>query len=896
MSNPNRTQVIKRFLEASTHADLASLYNHDMECQVNVGQDGGERVDGEYKGRKWQAWTDGIQTWKSFRIPRNANTNPEFQDSELGYDISIHAEAIGMTGWNWKSKVSKWVAYDFDSMINHAKTGLSNEELQTIQNTVASVPWVTLRKSTSGKGLHLYVSVDDVLTANHNEHAALARAILGKLSALTGYDFSTKVDICGGNMWVWHRKMLGTDGLSLVKSGSRLEEIPVNWKDHIKVVSGRRAKIRPDFVQPDQIDVFEELTTSRPKTPLDEEHKKLIKYLQDNDCQWWWDQDHHMLVTHTIHLRDAHESLSLKGIFKTLSVGKEIGHDHNCYLFPLRRGSWVVRRYHQGVSEAETWDQDSQGFTRCYFNREPDLATVSRSYGGVEHPSGGFVFREAENAVKASLALGTNINVPPSLASRAAKLKQHKDGRLIFEITEAKAGDNIDGWLAEKGTLKKIFNTNSIAPAEPETANYDDLVRHLITETGDDYGWTIKTDGKWNNEPLLHIKSALKSLGQSPKDIDIIVGSSVFKCWKLVNKPFQPEYPGNREWNRNAAQFRFLPKENRDNLNYPTWKKLLSHIGHGLDDAISGNGWCIANGILTGADYLKCWIASLFQSPLEPLPYLFLYGPQNSGKSIFHESVALLVTKGVKRADSALISQSGFNGELEDAILCVVEETNISKERNQAYNRIKDWVTARHIPIHQKGRTPYSIPNSTHWVQTANDYSACPIFPGDTRITMIYVDSLDPTEMIPKRELIPLLEKEAADFLSEILNLEIPPSNDRLGVPVITTDDKKVTEELNQTALQRFVKETTYYVEGKMIKISEFCNRFHEWLDVSDIPKWSKIRIGREMPPQFPKGRNMQDGAQYYYGNISWTDKNPKEPVLPKLIAVNDRLVPKAEK
>ncbi|MCH8860678.1 MAG: hypothetical protein IH843_06035, partial [Thaumarchaeota archaeon] len=257
---------------------------------------------------------------------------------------------------------------------------------------------------------------------------------------------------------------------------------------------------------------------------------------------------------------------------------------------------------------------------------------------------------------------------------------------------------------------------------------------------------------------------------------------------------------------------------------------------------------------MNGADYLKCWVASIFQEPLEPLPYLFLYGPQNSGKSILHEGLGTLLTRGSVRADNALISQAGFNGELENSIICIVEETDLRKHR-VAYNRIKDWVTSKDLPIHRKQKTPYSIPNSTHWIQCANDYRACPIFPGDTRITMSYVNAIDPIDLIPKKQIIPMLEKEAPDFLAEVLTLELPPSNDRLNVPVIVTEDKIATERTNQTMLEMFIDDTCYKVTGEMIKFSEFYERFQEWLDPNETHNWSKVRVGREIPPQHPKGR-----------------------------------------
>ena len=122
-----RSEAVKNFLMASTHNDLATLYSIDMECQVNVSQDGGDRVEGEYKGRQWHGWTDGITTWKSFRIPWNAKSEPTYTDSQIKWDLAEHGEGIGMTGWNWKEKKSLWVAFDFDAITGHSQ-GISDSD------------------------------------------------------------------------------------------------------------------------------------------------------------------------------------------------------------------------------------------------------------------------------------------------------------------------------------------------------------------------------------------------------------------------------------------------------------------------------------------------------------------------------------------------------------------------------------------------------------------------------------------------------------------------------------------------------------------------------------------------------------------------------------------------
>jgi len=252
----------------------------------------------------------------------------------------------------------------------------------------------------------------------------------------------------------------------------------------------------------------------------------------------------------------------------------------------------------------------------------------------------------------------------------------------------------------------------------------------------------------------------------------------------------------------------------------------------------------------------------------------------------------LLFTKGYKRADAALISQSGFNAELEGAIVCVVEETDLRYKggpQSPAYNRIKDWVTSRELLIHPKGKTPYHIPNTSHWIHCANDMQACPIFPGDTRITMCYVDMIDPIDMIPKKRIIPLLEKEAADFLAGVLKLDLPESNDRLGVPALSTDDKAMAQELNEDEFQAFVTEKCQPAPGYMIKLSDLYEKFQSWLPATERRRWTKNRMGKSLPQTCVKGRIHETG-HHYIGNITWAGQEIDE--RPRLVKIGVYLEP----
>ena len=871
-----RTSSIAKFLQKVAPSDLADLYNINMECQVNVAVDGGELITGEYKGKTWRGWTDGLTTWKHFRIPYKANTEPEYNDVEMKFDLAAHAEGIGMTGWDWKNRCSRWVAYDFDAIVGHAEAHqkkLTDSELSDVITAAKKVDWVTLRRSTSGNGLHLYVMLEEVPTKNHNEHAALARAVLGLLSAETGFDFCNKVDICGGNMWVWHRR-LGNNGLSVFHQGKVLTEVPLHWEDHVKVVKGRSQKTIPEGIS----DPFELLTARKVNVQLDEEHRRHLQWLKDNNAVWWWDQDQHMLVTHTIHLKDMHEALQLTGIFKTITRHSSA---QNCFCFPLRNGAWVVRRYSIGVNEHPMWEQDGDGWTRTFFNKLPSVQMAARAFEGIENTKGEFEFRLAESAVDAAALLGVDVKIDPLFITRQAWMMVHKDGRLIVSVRREDTdspSEVMKNWVVDKKRYTQLKTTQTDNVVEAESSAYDDVVRHLVSEDKEDAGWVMKNNDNWNFEPLAHIRLALASYGMKAKDVTGILGASIVNCWQLVNRPFQPEYPGDRLWNLKAARLRYDPADPTEELPHPTWDKILQHCGAAINDAVTKNPWCLANNIKTGGEYLKLWVASMLQNPYDHLPYLFFYSQeQGTGKTTFYEAHRSLFVHGFVKANQALKSDRGFNGELHGAILCAIEEEDLGGHNKAIYDRIKDWVTGEEILIHPKGKTPYHVLNTTHWVQCSNDHRYCPVFPGDTRVTMITVQQIDPLDMIPAPRLKEQLRREAPAYLSTLLNLDIPDCDDRLRVPAIETTEKRFVQEMNKSEVERFVDERIVKCDGAKILFSEFYNAFIGWLDLMEQSHWSKTRVSRGLPPNIPKGR-ARNNAQFHLCNVKWATDERTQP------------------
>jgi len=956
---PTVTESLRSFLRArrTTHngPDLLDRWTPGMETQVNVAAGKGEPVAG-----KRNTFTDGIDEWWNIRIPKNAHAEPEFRDYEMTWPLDLHADAIGCTGWDWQARRSRWIGFDFDSITGHAAgIGVTDEQLAEVRRAAENLPYVEARRSTGGNGLHLYVYFDEkgIPTSNHTEHAALARAVLGMMSGETRFDFASQIDSCGGLLWIWARKMTPKNrGLELLGAAEKVlsvTDLPANWRDHVDVVTRRRAKVRVQAVAEEHLDPFEVLASSYTAIALDDKHKAVIDELTRSGFSTVWTTDHHLLQTHTKALAnliddpEKRRELGLKGIFRTISEGNDPA-TPNCFMFPMFDGAWRVYRFSPGITEAETWEQDGEGWTCCHFNRLPDLPVAARAAGGAELSDGTFQFDRARDALKAAEALGEKLELDERWLDREAKLKRNKKGQLVVLIKhqegknrQNRSTDPLEKWRKQGAEIKKtdddrvlvmldgvemeVLGKPDLEPGpdlDPEThqkpgegwakgrgwwehvcnvrteqrreeagsTEHDNILRCLYTPAGRRAGWMGKAlNGRWVHQPKDDVKSALLALGHKKAEAEIIVGGAILKAWELVNLPFQPEYPGNRRWNHGAAQYRFQPIELVDDQvpYHPHWDKVLQHIGQDLTPAIRKLSWTERANIKSGSDYLLAWVACLLRDPFEPLPYLFLFGPENSGKSILHEALSLLMTTGVTFADRALTSKNDFNGELANAVLCVVEEKNISLAGQTAHNRIKEWVTGRTISIRKMKTDSYSQPNTTHWIQCANRKDACPIFPGDTRITMIYVPDL--VEDIPKKILLGRLEEEASHFMRTLTDLQLPPVAGRLRLPVVATDHKQQAERLAQDALEEFMAEHCHEVPGAKVLFAEFHEAFHRWLPSAERQQWSKIKTSRMIPARFPVGAGTAN--KKYIGNLAWERPGKLPPDVQRWIAVGGKLV-----
>ena len=374
----------------------------------------------------------------------------------------------------------------------------------------------------------------------------------------------------------------------------------------------------------------------------------------------------------------------------------------------MANGAWKVYRFSPGVHEADTWTQDGQGWTTCCFNRKPDLRTAARAHGGIEDPEkGGHVFRTTAPAREAAKLLGCDFQVPDNLAHRQTRLTPNKHGFLTAEIAREKDDADLPGWL-NKGS-RWIRGFSQRVESEEEEVRGFEMVRALVTPEGEPAGLLIRQkDNKWVRQGLGPAKMVLQSTGMKKTEAEEQIGDAIREPFETVNFPFQAAWLSGRRCNIDAAQFK-VPSEEGE---HPHWDMVFDHTFASLTEPIKKNPWFADNGIHSGGDYGRAWLACLIKCPLRAVADPCHGGRGELGQvDLVRGHPGIPVSRrGVVSVNEALTRQDSFNGELEGALLCVVEEISLADNR-KALARLKEWTTARVLadPSDENGPVPRPV-------------------------------------------------------------------------------------------------------------------------------------------------------------------------------------------
>jgi hypothetical protein len=819
---------------------LLSRYSIDLETQVMCDTDG---EPGDRSG----TYTDGEQTWGNKRWPAQAGTDPKLYDPELTFSPADHVERVGTTWWNFATKKSVAVGIDIDAAEGHAEGTTTNEEaeIDEIVGRLKSLDYVTVVRSTGGKGLHVYVFFNEDTqpdARNHHEHTVVARKTLKLISDDIGYDLRSHVDCVGSVFWIWAAKSPADHpGFSVVKEGTLLDgtrlagiELP---SPHVK---GKNA-------------------TDFEVTELDADHKRILEAISAQPYYFNMRHDMNLVHTHTCAIRDAiDQGLEIRGEFETSSNGSDPG-TANCFMAPQPGG--VFRVYRFGQSQHEPSWTFANGKNWCYLNDEAAPEEI--------------VSRHAEK-----YQAGKYLLTPAGAKELAASLGEPFSGSVPDDVwavinkglVEFRSKKGADGW-------KKSGNIHSVTVTPKQKGNLRDrLLRQcdetirFVTQGGNPRGWYHKLDnGDWlehknYNELACIVKERFGEFADRAHSM------MMQNPWDLVRLPFQPEYPGQRCWNRDAPQLKVEPADSGGE--HPHFDMILEHVGHDLDEAVQTSDWCRKANILSGADYLRTWLACLIHHTDQPLPYIFLAGPQNSGKSIVHEACKFLFTGGITSANSALTSQ--FNAELSGCFLVYIEERDLADKRYNAYEKIKEWVTGRELLVTEKYATPTTVPNFLHFIQMANNTSHLPLEDGDTRIVAIDVPALK--NPVPKAIMEQELRKEAPRFLRTLLNTVVPDPIDRLRIPALRTRTKELMERKAMSPVMAFRKEAVYDCPGHKIEFSKFIDAYAAFCESNGLQADPEFLVIQEVTLRSDRFTVGIRNRKQYILNVSLDPKaKPKD-------------------
>ena len=395
---------------------------------------------------------------------RNPNEAGDGTLTDKGHNIAPGSKlvAFGTGFWNWVTKVLHTVGIDIDTDDTHAN-GLSGGAFGAALEAVHRVPWWQVRRSSGGKGLHVFPKFSQpVSAATRAEASALAQAVLTLASREANFDFKAAKDCAGGNFWIY-KSDAGAGAYEVIKEATTAldpDDLPPGWRE-AKHASKNKINYAPA------------------NTPLSADHLKIEKDLQALECSLIYRHDLGCYHIHTHALQKAHELHGYRGYFESDSTGSDLGQP-NGYMFPLPGGAFLVKRF-GNAKEHSSW---YEGANRQYalLNTEVPYSKAVEQFS-MNNTSKGYAFTHT-NLIAMLNAIGVRLEIPEVFRGRTLFVKKVKDDA---RITVEKQDNDLqpEEWT---GTDKAWQRSFAIPPmpkafAYADTHNVSDLVRAVATDT-----------------------------------------------------------------------------------------------------------------------------------------------------------------------------------------------------------------------------------------------------------------------------------------------------------------------------------------------------------------------------------------------------------------------------
>jgi len=755
---------------------------------------------------------------------RNPSEDNDGNLADKGHSVPPGSKLLvfGTAFWEWTEKKQHTVGIDIDTDDNHTN-GLAKDNFEQALGAALCVPWWEVRRSSGGKGLHVFPRfTEPVDVATRAEASALARAVLTLASRETGFDFRAAKDCAGGNMWIY-RADAPPSAYEIIKEASAAldpRDLPAGWRQ-AKEAAKRKVQFAPSSVA------------------LSPEHLAIEKQLQELDYSIIFVPEFGCYHIHTHALQEAHRKYQFRGHFTTVSGGHDPGQP-NGYMFPLPSGGFLVKRFGNAQEDSSWFDGPNGQY--AYLNLEAPF-TKAINHFAANKTTKGFAYT-AEGLRTMLKAVGVTLEIPELFNSRTLFIRTAK---LVAQISVQKldADAQVPDWTSTDKTWQRSFQVPSSnqAYAAASALRVSEIVRAVSTDT-ESAQWCVKTDGEWVGTKASEVANVLVSQWESPSET---MGIMRLEPYWLVFEPYQPEYLPNRRWNRGAPQLACIPADVADDT--PTWDAVFDHLGSGLDDDVAADEVCQSVGITSGSHYLKLWTKLLIEKPQQRTPYLFLTSRQNNtGKTSLGASICHLIDPGVAEInEEALVDK--FTGELEGKVLCLIEELDLRDKRNKGYATLKRVLTSKTLTIRRMRTDAYNVPNYTHFIHTANDATFVPCETEDMRIVMINVPTI--TTFIESLKFEDGIKREAPSMLKKLIDMPLVEPCGRFWLPVVQTSLKEsVLTGLyeNETSeaeegLKKFANECITKAQSGAEPISAVLARYDKFCQAKGLPKVPKMAV-----------------------------------------------------
>lgn len=138
------------------------------------------------------------------------------------------------------------------------------------------------------------------------------------------------------------------------------------------------------------------------------------------------------------------------------------------------------------------------------------------------------------------------------------------------------------------------------------------------------------------------------------------------------------------------------------------------------------------------------WMSWVVQNPGRHVNYaVLLQGVEGDGKTFFAEMMrSVMGVSNVKMANADTVIQTNFTDWAYGQCLCCVEEVRItggkSKDKWEAINRIKPFITNHVIEIYPKGKKGFNAVNTTSYMLFSNHKDALPLDDNSRRYLVLF--------------------------------------------------------------------------------------------------------------------------------------------------------------